>query len=236
MSLTIPSQVRGSDYSLVDNFLEPRPSIWRLNETGYKLISENGKRQEVPGIAEVPPLSLNDGDVLSFNFSVMLQMDIQAGDVLGFRLMELGDGGRIEHLPLLYKPGPTPGNFTPIIIANFNPTIGTPPSKPSDVLSHHPTSDTTSTKPSDVLSPSSPSDSEFKSVAKGMCLWKVTVFSLSTAQLGAQTSSVGFDVYVVALAVLFALALLVITALIVAVVVLVVMLKRKQAFSKDALN
>ena len=25
-----------------------------------------------------------------------------------------------------------------------------------------------------------------------MCLWKVTVFSLSTAQLGAQTSSVGF--------------------------------------------
>ena len=159
MSLTIPTQVRGSDYSLVDNFLEPRPSIWRLNETGYKLISENGKRQEVPGIADVPPLSLNDGDVLSFNFSVMLQMNIQAGDVLGFRLMELGVGGRIEHLPLLYKPGPTPGNFTPIVIAIFNPTSGTPP-----------------TEPSDVPSPSSPSDSEFKGVAKGMCLWKVTVF------------------------------------------------------------
>ena len=66
-----------------------------------------------------------------------------------------------------------------------------------------------------------------------MCLWKVTVFfSFYTDQLGAQMSSVGFDVYVAALAVLFALALLVIIALIVAVVVLVVMLRRKQAFSK----
>ena len=56
--------------------------------------------------------------------------------------------------------------------------------------------------------------------------------SLSTAQLGAQTSSVGSDGYVATLAVLFALALLVITALIVAVVVLVVMMKRKQTYSK----
>ena len=46
-------------------------------------------------------------------------------------------------------------------------------------------------------------------------------------------SSVGFDGYVAAVAVLLALALLVIIALIVAVVVLVVMLKRKQAFSKQ---
>ena len=63
--------------------------------------------------------------------------------------MEQGDDGRIQHLPLLYKPGPTPGSFTPIIIANFTATSGTPPSKPSD-----------------VPSPSGPSDSEFKSVAK----------------------------------------------------------------------
>ena len=69
-----------------------------------------------------------------------------------------------------------------------------------------------------------------------MCLWKVTMVSLSTAQLGAQMSSVGSDASVAALAVLFALAMLVIIALIVAVVVLVVMLKRKQAFSKGALN
>ena len=112
-SLTIPSQVRGSDYSLVDDRLEPRPSIWRLGGAVNKLISENIRSQEVPGATNTNPRSLNDGDVLSFNFSVMLQMDIQAGDVLGFWLMELGDGGRIQHLPLLYKPGPAPGNSHP---------------------------------------------------------------------------------------------------------------------------
>ena len=143
MSLTIPSQVRGSDYSLVDDALQPRPSIWRFNG-GYKFISENAQWQEVPGATDNNPRDLNDGEVLSFNFTVMLQMDIQAGDVLGFWLMELGRNDRLEHLPLLYKPGPTPGSFTPIIIAKFNPT-----------------SDTTPTEPSDVLSPSSPSDSEF---------------------------------------------------------------------------
>ena len=147
-SLTIPSQVRDSDYSLVDNHLEPRPSIWRFNG-GYNFISENGQRQTVPDATDNAPRELRNGEVLSFNFTVMLQMDIQAGDVLGFRLLKKGSDGRIEHLPLLYKPGPTPGSFTPIVIANFNPT-----------------SDTTTTKPSDVLSPSGPSDSEFKSVAR----------------------------------------------------------------------
>ena len=39
VSLTIPSQVRGSDYSWVDYTLEPLPSIWRLDGTGYKCIS-----------------------------------------------------------------------------------------------------------------------------------------------------------------------------------------------------
>ena len=44
--------------------------------------------------------------MLSFNVTVIVQVDIQAGDVLGFRLVEQGDDDRIEHLPLLYKPGP----------------------------------------------------------------------------------------------------------------------------------
>ena len=127
MSLTIPSQVRGSDYSRVDDYLEPRPSIWRFNG-GYKLISENGQRQRVPS-ANRNARNLNDREVLSFNFTVMLQMDLQAGDVLSFWLMELGDDGRIEHLPLLYKPGPTPGSFTPIVIANFAPTSNSTQSK-----------------------------------------------------------------------------------------------------------
>ena len=144
-SLTIPSQVRGSDYSPVDDYLEPRPSIWRFNG-GYKFISENNQSQMVPVANDDDPRNLNEGDVLSFNFTVMLQMDIQAEDVVGFRMHALGVGGQIEHLPLLYKPGPTPGSFTPIIIANFTAT--------------------TPTEPSDVASPSSPSDSEFKGVAK----------------------------------------------------------------------
>ena len=124
MSLAIPSQVRGSDYKLVDDALQPRPSIWRLDGAGYKLISENAQRQWVLGATDNNPRNLNDGEVLSFNFTVMLQMDIQAGDVLGFWLMELGRNGRLEHLPLLYKPGPTPGSFTPIIIADFTSEPG----------------------------------------------------------------------------------------------------------------
>ena len=67
--------------------------------------------------------------VAVFNFTVMLQMDIQAGDVLGFRLLKKGSDGRIGHLPLLYKPGPTPDSFTPIVIANFAPTSNSMQSK-----------------------------------------------------------------------------------------------------------
>ena len=55
--------------------------------------------------------------------------------VLGFRLVELGDDGRIEHLPLLYKPGPTPGRFTRIIIANFTATSDTTPTETAVKLS-----------------------------------------------------------------------------------------------------
>ena len=150
-SLTIPSQVRGSDYSLLDETLQPLPSIWRLDGTGYKRISEHYQSQVVPGATDSRPRDLNNEEVLRFNFSVMLQMDdIQAGDILGFRMRAEQDG-RIQHLPLSFKPGPTPGSFTPIIIANFNPTSGTTP-----------------TEPSDVPSPSSPSDSEYKSTAKCM--------------------------------------------------------------------
>ena len=86
VSLTIPSQVRGSDYSRVDDTLELHPSIWRFI-AGYKFISENDQRQRVLGATD--NIYVSDVDVLSFNFNVMLQMDIQAGDVLGFRLMEL---------------------------------------------------------------------------------------------------------------------------------------------------
>ena len=86
------------------------------------------------GATDRLPRVLNDGEVFSLNFTVILQMDTQAGDVLGFRINALGAGGRIEHLPLLYKPGPTPGSFTPIVIASFTATSDSSPTKPSDVL------------------------------------------------------------------------------------------------------
>ena len=101
VSLTIPSQVRGSDYSPVDYTLEPLPSIWRLDGTGYKRISVSTRRHEVPAA----PRELRNGEVLSVKID------------------------RIEHLPPLYKLGPTPGSFTPIVIANFAPTSNATQSK-----------------------------------------------------------------------------------------------------------
>ena len=129
-SLIIPSQVRGSVYQIVDNYLEPRPSIWRFNGSGYHFLFESTQRQ-CTTTANSEFIELHPGDVHSFNFTVALQMAIQAGDVLGFLVLDRGDGGRIEHLPLLYKPGPSPGSFTPIIIASFTPTSGPRPSESS---------------------------------------------------------------------------------------------------------
>ena len=80
-------------------------------------------------VTSAESIRLNPGDVLSFNVTVIAQVNIQAGDVPGFRLVEQGDDGRIEHLPLLYKPSPTPVNFTPIIIANFTATSDTTPTE-----------------------------------------------------------------------------------------------------------
>ena len=105
---------------MVDNDIEPRPSIWRFNGSGYHFLFESTQRQRTNTANFI---RLDPGDVLSFNFifTVALQMAIQAGDVVGFLVNDRGVGGQIEHLPLLYKPGPTPGSFTPIIIANYTP-------------------------------------------------------------------------------------------------------------------
>ena len=92
----------------------------------YKFYFEASLLQRVTSAKSI---RLNPGDVLLYNVTVIAQVDIQAGDVLGLRLVELGDDGRIEHLLLLYKPGHTPGNFTPIVIANFTATSDTPPTE-----------------------------------------------------------------------------------------------------------
>ena len=114
---------------MVDNYLEPRPSIWRINTTGYHFLFESEQRQRTTTSTNDMIIRLDQEAVLSYNVTIMVQMSIQAGDVLGFLVSDRGGGGRIEHLPLLYKPGPSPGSFTPIIIANFTPTSGPPPSE-----------------------------------------------------------------------------------------------------------
>ena len=114
----------------MDDLLEPLPSIWRFDGNRYRFIFESTALQPTngaPGTAgSGQTVQLNPDVVVSFNFTVMLEMDIQAGDVLGFRVRNFRqsqDGNTvIEHLPLLYKPGPIPGEFTPIVIANFTPT------------------------------------------------------------------------------------------------------------------
>ena len=129
-SLFIPSQVRGSDYQWVDNFLEPRPSIWRFNGNNYRSIFESDKRQRIVGapgtIGTGQDIQIGPNTVLSFNFTVMLGVTIEPGDILGLRAMNYSRKASltpvIEHLPLLYKPGPAPGDLTPIIIANFAST------------------------------------------------------------------------------------------------------------------
>ena len=157
--LIIPSQVRGSVYPIVDDYLEPRPSIWRINTTGYHLFFESEQMQRTTTTTTNDmPIQLGQEDVLSYNVTIMVQMSVQAGDVLGFLVPGRGVGGRIEHLPLLYKPGPTPGSFTPIIIPNFTPTSGPPPSE-------------SSVEPS----PSGPFDGELGGTVNRMCLWKVNV-------------------------------------------------------------
>ena len=157
-SLTIPSQVRGSDYPQVDDMLEPRPSIWRFSGTGNYFLDESDEGLRITNLPGDLNIGLDQDDVLPFNFTVMLAWNIQAGDVLGFLLGNRGGGGRIEHLPLLYKPGPTPGSFTPIIIANFTPTSSPPPTE-------------SQTEPS----PSGPFDGELGGAVNRMCLWKVNV-------------------------------------------------------------
>ena len=122
-SLTIPSEIRGSVHPRADDLLEPRPSIWRLTDTGYYSFFESVASFRV--ITGNGALVLADGDVRLFSFTVMLQVNIQAGDVLGFQALNsrMENGiPVIEHLPLLYKPGPTPGSFTPVILATFVPT------------------------------------------------------------------------------------------------------------------
>ena len=158
-SLTIPSQVRGSVHPRADNLLEPRPSIWRLKNGYYVRDFESDAKI----FTAYPILEVANGEFRSFNFTIMLQRNIQAEDVLGFRVVnsrQLDGNTVIEHLPLLYKPGPIPGDFTPVIIANFVPTTELTTASNIDVSSDEATSPSNDASPNEPITAFSTSPSE----------------------------------------------------------------------------
>ena len=116
-SLTIPFLVRGSIYRYWDQYLYILVSVWRFNETGYYQVREFQYRVRVAN---------QDIHYVASSFwstvNVLPQMEVLAKDTLAFRLLlpyNSGQGPVYQHVPLLFKPGPSPGAFTPIVIANF---------------------------------------------------------------------------------------------------------------------
>ena len=123
-SLTIPFLVRGSIYRYVDQYLYIGVSVWRFNETGYYQVREFQDRVRVTDEAfrEVP-----ENRVLWSTTSILPQMQVLAKDALAFRLLlpyNTTLGPVYQHLPFLFKPGPSPGAFIPIVTANFVASSG----------------------------------------------------------------------------------------------------------------
>ena len=116
-SLTIPTEVRGSEYSYWSQNLRVWISIWRFNKTGYYKVREyqisRWTRRCFFGCSK-----LAQNDLYQYSDTITTNIDILANDILGFQLRQQ-DSGIYRHLPLLYKPGPTPGTFIPIVSANI---------------------------------------------------------------------------------------------------------------------
>ena len=139
--LTIPSEVRGSVYKNVNQYLDILVSVWRFNETGYYRVGG-----EFRGGAKTPPRTgyirqqqervyrvLNGKEVLWSNVTIDRRLEVLARDILGFRLLYPYnvDNSRervYQHLPLLFKSGPSPGTFIPIVsvklVASSGPVSG----------------------------------------------------------------------------------------------------------------
>ena len=115
-SLTIPTEVRGSEYPYWSQTLYVWPSIWRFNTTGYYKVREYQISRRTGNCLFA--CSLTQDDVYQYSNTITTNIDILATDILGFQLRQQ-DRGIYYHLPLLYKPGPTPGTFIPIVSANI---------------------------------------------------------------------------------------------------------------------
>ena len=123
-SLTIPFIVRGSIYRYWDQYLYIVVSVWRFNETGHYQVREAQGRVKV---TEQAVLDMSRFHPIPNTVKIFPEMEVLAKDTLAFRLLlpyNSGQGPVYRHVPLLFKPGPSPGAFMPIVSANFTASSG----------------------------------------------------------------------------------------------------------------
>ena len=125
----------------MNRYLDIWVSVWRFNETGYYRVGG-----EFHGGAITPrdPRTgyirtqqervyrvLTGNEVLWNNVTVYIGhgLEVLVRDILGFRLLDTynidGGGERVyQHLPLLFKSGPSLGTFIPIVSAKLVASSG----------------------------------------------------------------------------------------------------------------
>ena len=113
-SLTLPYAVPGSIYRYWNEYLYISVSVWRSNETGHYQVREFHDSVRIPERAVREHRS---------TVSIFPQMEVLAKDTLAFRLL-LPYNSVYWHVPFLFKPGPSPGAFIPVVSANFTESSG----------------------------------------------------------------------------------------------------------------
>ena len=126
--MTIPFEVRGSVFKNLDRYLYIWVSVWRFNETGYYRVREFQGRVDVMSTLQSRQV-LSDNDTLQDNVTITPhQLEVLAKDILAFRSLHpsetTGQATIYRHLPLLYKPGLSPGTFIPIVSAKLEASSG----------------------------------------------------------------------------------------------------------------
>ena len=113
-------EVRSSDNLYWDRYPYVWLSIWRFNGTGYHQVRQFViRRGPLCRWSGCHHTSQSD-EVLQSLGEISPPIDVLANDMIGFHLPDLrgtDDFNIYRHLPLLYKPGPTPGTFIPIVSA-----------------------------------------------------------------------------------------------------------------------
>ena len=123
-SLTIPFIVSGSVYRYWDQYLYIVVSVWRFNETGHYRVREF---QDSVKVTEQAVLDMSRFHPIPNTVNILPEMQVLAKDTLAFRLLfpyNLGLVQVYQHVPFLFKPGPSPGAFMPIVSASFTASSG----------------------------------------------------------------------------------------------------------------